>query len=150
MGDKILEQLKNWEGKKVELSKSAAGVWLEYYIEKIESGEAAIWLHVKNEMTNPLGNLHGGMIAMIMDEICGLAHLTLGKETFYTTVNISVDFLWSAALGEKIFAKGKVIRSGKKIANIEGEIFNENKECIARATTNLVNTDKLMFDILLK
>jgi acyl-coenzyme A thioesterase PaaI-like protein len=55
-------------------------------------------------------------------------------------VNLSVDYLFSARLGETVRVKSKIVRMGKKIAHAEGEIRNQNDILIAKCTTNLVAT----------
>lgn len=143
----IFNKLKRFEGKVFDQSLSAAGRWLAYTIIKVEPGNVEVSLPVRPEMTNPSQQLHGGMMAMIMDEISGVAFYSLGSSTYYTTVNLVVDYLYSAPVGETILAKGSVQRQGKKIANVSCEVFDSKGTCLARATTNLVNTQKEIFDL---
>ena len=143
----IAYQLKQLEGKHFTQSHSKAGKWLNYKIIRVEAGEIEVSIEVREEMTNPVKMLHGGMAAMICDEICGLAFYSTSAETIYTTVNLSIDYLYSAPIGSTVFAIGKVIRKGKKIANIECTIYDENRTIIVHATSNLLNTEKEVFEI---
>lgn len=147
MENVIFDRLKQYEGKLFDQSLSAAGRWLGYSIVKVEPGEIEVSVPVRDEMTNPSKQLHGGMMAMIMDEICGVAFYSLGSKTYYTTINLVIDYLYSAPVGEIVTAKAKVQRKGKKIGNISCEVYDSNNVCLARATTNLANTEKAIFDL---
>ena len=147
MKKQVLDQLKQIEGSYFEHTRSKAGKWLNYKLLKAEEGRIEASLLIRPEMTNPNGMLHGGMIGMICDELCGLAFYTMGFPTFYTTVNLSIDYLYSAPVDKEIKAIASVLRSGKKIANTTCTLYDEEGNIIAHATSNLVNTDKAVFDI---
>ena len=106
--------IKNYEGKHFDHSLSKAGLWLKYKLEKVEAGYVEVSMIIREEMGNPMKQLHGGMMSMLIDEISGLSFYTLNKGTFYTTVNLHVDFLYSVAVGDTVFSKAKVLRAGKK------------------------------------
>jgi acyl-coenzyme A thioesterase 13 len=147
MDNQIYVQLKKLEGEFFTYSQSMAGRWLNYKLLMVKPGYIEASIEVRKEMTNPSQNLHGGMIAMISDELCGLAFYSLGYKTFYTTVNLTVDYLYSAPIGSTVIAKANVMRSGKKIANIECYIYDVDDNIIAHAKSNLVNTDKEVFNL---
>lgn len=147
MKKEILHKLKQLEGSYFTHTRSKAGQWLHYKMERVREGEVEVTLTVREEMTNPGGTLHGGMIGMISDEICGLAFYSVGQAHFYTTVNLSIDYLYSAPLGTTVRAVGRVVRWGKKIANTECYIYDEEGRIISHATSNLVNTGKEVFEI---
>ncbi|MBL7774058.1 MAG: PaaI family thioesterase [Chitinophagaceae bacterium] len=142
-----LAKLKQLEGHYFTHTRSKAGKWLNYKLVKADDGYLEATLSIREEMTNPNGMLHGGMIGMICDELCGLAFYTKGYPTFYTTVNLAIDFLYSAPIHSQITAKASVLRSGKKIANTECTLYDEQGNIVAHATSNLVNTEKTVFDI---
>jgi acyl-coenzyme A thioesterase 13 len=138
--------LKANEGGPFKESISKAGNWMQYILHKVEPGEVHLRLKVLPDMCNPLDALHGGIYALIMDEAVGLAVYTVCEGAFYTTLDLNVAHLFSAPLGEELTAIGKVIRFGKKIAYTEGSIYNAENKLICRATSNLVNTGKRIFD----
>jgi uncharacterized protein (TIGR00369 family) len=147
MQNDIYYRLKLLEGQYMTETKSKAGKWLNYKLDLVEPGYVEVSLEVKEDMTNPVGNLHGGMSAMICDEICGLAFYSLGMETYYTTVNLMIDYLYSAPLGSRIKATGKVLRAGKRISNTECYIYNEKGVILVHAKSNLVNTGNPVFEL---
>lgn len=130
----------NYLGKKVEDSRSAAGNWLEFTLENIEKGYAEISLVVKKEMTNPYNNIHGGMMALVMDETIGWAVVSLGMENHYTSLNLNVDFLYAIKEGDRLKSIADVIRVGKKIIHVECSVYDMNNTLLGKATSNLIVT----------
>ncbi|MCC7028878.1 MAG: PaaI family thioesterase [Chitinophagaceae bacterium] len=147
MENQIHYQLKQLEGQYFSNTNSRAGKWLNYKLLEVKQGEIRASVLVREDMTNPNHMLHGGMIAMIMDELCGLAFYSLGTGYYYTTVNLSVDYLDSAPVNTTVEVHSKVMRSGKKIANVECTVFNDEGKIIAHGKSNLVNTEKKVFEL---
>ena len=128
-----------FEGKEVTGSFSPAGNWLEHRLDKIEQGKATISLTVKHDMANPFGNLHGGMMAVIMDETIGWSVLSLESEQHYTSLNLNVDFLYGISEGEQLTCTATVIRHGKKVIHVACEVHHAQKgTLLARASSNLI------------
>ena len=80
----------------------------------------------------------------MMDDVIGMTVFSMGSQVFYSTVNLSVDFLFGAKPDEKLTIKSKIIRMGKKIAHAEGEVRNEAGQIVAKCTTNLVATSNVV------
>ena len=137
----ILKFIKeNFEGKLVEESRSPAGNWLQFTLEKIEKGSATISLEVKHEMTNPYGNIHGGMMALVMDEVIGWAVVSLDMNANYTSLNLNVDFLYAIKQGDRLKATANVVRAGKKIIHVECRIESMEGTLLGKASSNLIVT----------
>lgn len=142
-----LAKLKKYEGTYFDKTHSGAGKWLQYKLLSVKEGEIEASITVRKDMSNPNGMLHGGMISMISDELIGLAFYSMGKQHYYTTVNLIVDYLYGAPVGSTVIAKAKVLRSGKSIANVECYIYDAEGRIISHATSNLVNTQKQVFEV---
>src|SRR4051812_17848213 len=111
----IAEQMiSRYKDKKITDSRSPTGNWLGLTLEHAEKGEVSLSLVIKEDMTNPYGNIHGGMMSAFIDETIGWAVVSLDTEHHYTSLNLVVDFLYAAKSGEQIIATSKVIRHGKK------------------------------------
>jgi len=137
----LLDEIKNrFEGKPVTDSRSPAGNWLAFTLEKIEKGCAEFSLVVKKDMTNPYGNIHGGMMALVMDEVIGWAVLSLDTDNHYTSLNLNVDFLYAIAEGERLHAKADIIREGKKIIHVECHVYDMQNRLLGKASSNLIVT----------
>jgi uncharacterized protein (TIGR00369 family) len=141
MENPILSILRKHIGKPYQNIRSAAGGHLQYTLLEINEGEVTASLEVRDILTNPSKQLHGGMMAMLIDEISGLAFYTQGVNTIYSTLNLNIDYLHSAQLGDTITATARAIKTGKKIANVHCEVKNEQGTVIAYGTTNLANTN---------
>lgn len=115
--------------------------WLGGTIREANKGAFTVEFTVRPEMTNPLGVLHGGIHAAIIDDMIGMTVYTLGSETYYLSVNLTVDFLGRAKVGDKVMAKSQVIRQGAQIANAVCEIFDAKNNLISRGTSNLLRTN---------
>lgn len=123
-----------------EMSTSALGRWLNGKLIAVEEGSLTVEFVVREEMTNPGKILHGGISASMMDDVMGMTVFSLGRETFYSTINLSVDYLLPAKVGDVIYVKSKVIRAGKTVINMECEVRNSDHRIVAKCTSNLVTT----------
>ena len=137
----VLKWIKEtYEGKEVKDSRSAAGNWLGITLEHIVKGSAVISMTVRHEMTNPYGNIHGGMMSLVIDEAIGWAVVSLDVEQHYTSLTLNLDFLYAVREGERMRAESKVLRVGKKIINVECHVYDRNNRILARANSNLIVT----------
>lgn len=140
MQNLILAYLKTSIGKPITKSMSPSALWLKGFLENVEEGMAEISYIVRKEMTNPLGTIQGGVMAALIDDTMGMAFFSLSQKNLFTTTNLNVNYLYGAKEGEKVIVKAKVVRIGKKIANVECKVSNENGDIICTATSNLVVT----------
>jgi uncharacterized protein (TIGR00369 family) len=137
----VLQHIKeHFVGKLVEGARSAAGNWMQFTLEDIEKGKAIISLEVKHDMTNPYGNIHGGMMALVMDEVIGWSVVSLDTDNHYTSLNLNVDFLYAIKEGERLKAIAEVIRAGKKIIHVECKVYDMQERLLGKATSNLIVT----------
>ena len=127
-------------GREVTESRSPAGNWLHFTLDDIAPGEVTFSLTVRRDMTNPYRNIHGGMMALVMDEAIGWAVVSLEAPQHYTSLNLNIDFLYAIAEGERLTAKAHVVRHGKKIVHAECTITNAKGELLAKGSSNLVVT----------
>lgn len=137
----VLQWIKdNYLGKVVQGSRSEAGNWLGFQLEHIEKGKAELVMLVRPEMANPYGNIHGGMMSLIIDEAIGWAVVSMDAAQQYTSLTLNVDFLYAIKAGERLVAKSEVLRMGKKIINVECHVYDLNGRVLARANSNLIAT----------
>lgn len=80
--------------------------------------------------------VHGGVIAALMDGTLGVAGLSLvvDKGNVVSTIELKLNFLRPAFLGDILTATGKVIQAGSRILYIEGQITNQKQEIIAKGS----------------
>jgi uncharacterized protein (TIGR00369 family) len=86
---------------------------------------------------NPIGSVHGGYIATLLDSAVGCAvHSTLPQGKGYTTLELKVNYL--RALTDKtgpVRAIGQVIQAGERVAVAEGKLIDAAGKLYAHATT---------------
>ena len=134
--NQTVEFFKAQIGKVIKQTPSPVGMWLKPVLIAVEEGSLTAEIVVREEMTNPMGTLHGGMIALIADEVIGAGIATLELPDFYPSVNLYTDFLNSAKKGEVVTATTEIIRKGKNIINTECRIYNAANKLIAKAHSN--------------
>ena len=136
-----LDLLQSFQGSVINESRSPAGNWLQLRLEKIEKGKASISVPVRKEMCNPYGNIHGGMMSLVIDEAIGWAVISLEADIHYTSLNLNVDFLYAAPEGEVITAIAHIVRQGKKIVHAEVHVYDSKNTLLAKAASNLIATN---------
>ncbi|MEZ0539111.1 PaaI family thioesterase [Fibrella arboris] len=127
-------------GQPMSQSPSGLGRWLHGTLLTVDEGHTTARYVVRDDMVNPMQILHGGAASAILDDLCGLTVFAMGREYGYTSVNLTVDFLNAARLGETIVAEATVIRAGRNIIHVEGRISSAEGKLIAKCSTNLVQT----------
>lgn len=121
-------------------SPSPLGRWLNGTLKEVGDGLMTVEFLIREEMTNPMGVLHGGVAAAMMDDVVGMMVYALGREYGYTSVNLNCDFLSSARAGEILTVQAQVIRAGKNVIHCECRIINVDGKIIAKTATNLIQT----------
>ncbi len=135
-----LESFRTQIGIEPSTSISPLGRWLNGILRAVDYGHISMEFTVREDMTNPMGVLHGGSAAAIMDEVVGTMVFALGREYGYTSVNLNCDFLNAARLGVVLTANAKVIRAGRNIVHCECELVTDEGKIIAKCTSNLIQT----------
>lgn len=127
-------------------SPSPFGRWLKGTLRAIEPGRLVVDYIVREDMTNPVNTLHGGVASAIMDDMAGMLVYSLGAENAHTSVNLAVDFLHSARVDDVLTATAEVIRAGRNIVHVDVRIRATDGKLIAKCATNLIQTSlKLAF-----
>ena len=119
---------------------SPVASWLNGKLIAVEEGAMEIEYEVREDMCNPMGILHGGIASTMLDDIVGTMVYALGREFAFTSVNLNCDFLNPATPGDMLTAKSKVIRSGKNIIHVEGQLVKVDGRIVAKCTSNLIQT----------
>ena len=89
----------------------------------VEPGYTEIHLPHKPEITQQHGYIHGGVVGMIADSAAGYAAMTMVPATASVlTVEFKMNLL-APADGEKLIARGQVVRSGRTLIVTKAEVF---------------------------
>jgi acyl-coenzyme A thioesterase 13 len=135
-----IEMLKANVGKKMGERLPGLGGWLNGAVSKIsDEGDLEVEFEVREEMLNPMGNIHGGAIAAIIDEILGFQlFLQCDKDVAFVSMTMNIDFLRPAQAGDIITAVPQVVKIGRKTANVKCELLNAKGKIIALGGSNFM------------
>jgi uncharacterized protein (TIGR00369 family) len=103
-------------------------------------GEIELEFYVRPEFANPTGLLHGGMECALMDDVIGMTTATLGYEGFLISIDLQVNYLGKAKVGEKVRIKAAIVREGHNIVHAFAQIFDTDGTLIATGNSNLLKT----------
>lgn len=89
---------------------------------------------------NPIGTIHGGYAATLLDSACGCAvHTKLSADQAYTTLELKVAYHRAMTADTGIVrAEGKVISVGRRVGYSEARLTDENGRLYASATSTLL------------
>jgi len=87
-------------------------------------GRCVAALVIDEEHTNRGGTLHGGLSALLVDNISTLALTSADGEPFSygVSVNMDLSYLKAAKLGEEILIEANVLKRGRTLAFLEVEL----------------------------
>lgn len=117
---------------------------LGFALLKVEEGRVVFGLDPEEWHYNPLGTVHGGVHATLLDSAMGCAiHTKLPAGRTYTTLEISVRYLRPITAGSgPLRCEGKIVSLGSRVATAQGEITDSKDRLVATSTTTC-----LLFDI---
>ncbi|KAB7648524.1 PaaI family thioesterase [Polymorphobacter fuscus] len=93
--------------------------------------------HPGPEHYNPIGSVHGGYAATLLDSCMGCAiHTRLPAGTGYTTIDLNITYIraMTTATGE-VTARGEVLSAGRRVATARGTLTDSEGRLIATGTT---------------
>lgn len=78
---------------------------------------------VTEDMKNPIGSVHGGVLFSLADSAGGAAARSLGVKA--TTANCSFSYLRPALSVRELRAEAEVVKKGKNLIVVEVKVFDE-------------------------
>ena len=86
---------------------------------------------------NPIGSVHGGYAATLLDSVMGLAiHTTLPPGTGYTTLEFKISFIRGMTRDTgPVRSEGRTLNVGRRTATAEARITDTKGRLLAHATT---------------
>jgi uncharacterized protein (TIGR00369 family) len=96
----------------------------------VEAGEGRVVFELVpgERHYNPIGGVHGGVLATLLDSAMSCAvHTTLPAGTAYTTLEMKVSFVGAVTAGTgAVRCEGEVVHRGGTIATAEGRLWAES------------------------
>jgi uncharacterized protein (TIGR00369 family) len=92
------------------------------------------------EVYNPIGMVHGGYAATLLDSACGCAvHTRLGPGEGYSTLELKVAYHKAITDGTgEVRADGRVVSLGRRVAFAEATLTDSAGRLLASATSTLL------------
>ncbi|CAP43349.1 PaaI family thioesterase [Bordetella petrii] len=119
-------------------------VSLDFDFAEVEKGWALFVGTPGEHAYNPIGTVHGGYAATLLDSACGCAvHSQLSAQQAYTTVELKVAYHRPIMRDTgPLRAEGRVVSMGRRVAFASAELLDANKRLYASATSTLLVFDR--------
>jgi uncharacterized protein (TIGR00369 family) len=102
---------------------------------EVAGGYIKFFAKADKRHTNPLGGVHGGFAATVLDSVTGCAvHTLLEAGIGYGTIDLDIKMIKPIPLDKELVAEGKVIHLSKKIGVSEGTLKDADGNLYALAT----------------
>jgi len=144
---KALQSFQSLVGKTLDKTPSAAGNWLAGTLKEVSEKHIKVAYTVRAEMCNPAKILHGGIASLMLDDVIGMGNFVAGSEYLMTSINLNVDFLSPAQIGEVLEVSADLIRSGTNLNHWEAVIQKDSGKIVAKASSNMIKTHVKLSDL---
>jgi uncharacterized protein (TIGR00369 family) len=123
-----------------ELPPPPIAVLMGMWISEVSEGRVVFSAEPAEFHSNPLGTMHGGVIATLLDSSLGcVVQSMLPAGTSYTTIELKVNYLRPITTKTgTISSEGKIIHVGGRIATAEGRLTDASGKLYAHATTTCI------------
>ena len=123
-----------------ELPPPPFAVLLGIWITEVSEGRVVFAAEPGEYHYNPLGTVHGGVMATLLDSALGCAvQSLLPAGTTYTTLELKVNYLRPVTVKTgTIYAEGKIIHLGGRIATAEARVTDAAGKLYAHGTTTCI------------
>lgn len=116
---------------------SAATLGWELVSVSPQDGTIEVAFTASEAFVNPAGVIQGGFLAAMLDETMGPALVAgLNPGDFAPTTDLHVQFLRPARPG-RLLGRGRVVRRGKDVGFLAGELLDEDGAVVAVATATV-------------
>lgn len=116
------------------------GETLAFALVEVAKGHAVFEGTPDGRVYNPLGTVHGGYAATLLDSACGIAtHSALAEGQSYTTLELKIAYhrAMTADTGP-VRAVGTVLSIGRRVAFAEAKLTDAQGRLLASATSTLL------------
>ena len=107
---------------------------------EVDEGSAVFEGTPGEEVYNPIGMVHGGYAATLLDSACGVAvHSKLAPGQKYTTIELKVAYHKAMTVQTGLVrAEGSVLSFGRRVAFAEARLTDAGGVLLASATSSLL------------
>jgi acyl-CoA thioesterase len=111
---------------------------LGIHLVEIGARHAIMTVTADHRHLNYLGGVHGGLLAALADTVCFFPRPLLPSGQKATTVNLNVNFLRPAALGDCLTARAELLHLGRRTASLAVRITDQQEHLVAHGTATLL------------
>ncbi|MFG2467013.1 PaaI family thioesterase [Streptomyces canus] len=111
---------------------------VDFALDEVEPGRAVFSLTPGEEHYNPIGSMHGGVFATLLDSAAGCAVQTLLPQGMaYTSLDLTVKFLRRVTVDTgPVRAIGTVVNKGRQTALAQAQLVDAEDRLLAHATSS--------------
>ena len=111
---------------------------IDFTLEEVEPGRAVFSLTPGEEHYNPIGSVHGGIFATLLDSAAGCAvQSTLPQGMAYTSLDLTVKFLRRITVDTgTVRAIGTLVSRGRQTALAQAQLVDATGRLLAHATSS--------------
>jgi uncharacterized protein (TIGR00369 family) len=115
-------------------------VSLDFELVEVSTGKAVFAGKPGEHAYNPIGTVHGGYAATLLDSACGCAvHSRLTEEQVYTTLELKISYHKAITKDMGLLrAEGNVVSLGRRVAFAEACLIDAEGRLYASATSTLL------------
>lgn len=127
-----------------ELPHATIAKTLDFVLIDVGEGHAVFQGTPGPNLLNPMGTIHGGWFATLLDSAMGCAvHTLMPSGRGYTTAELSVNIVRALTPNvQRVRAEGRVLHAGRQLATAEGRLIGPDGKLYAHGTTTC-----LVFDL---
>ena len=99
-------------------------------------GRATMAIPLRQPALGATGQLHGGVISVLFDLVCAAAATTATDYDHTTTALVTADLhvrYLGAARGDRVVAEAQVVKAGRTLIVVEGELTDSDDRLVAKA-----------------
>ena len=107
-------------------------------------GRAIVELAIDERLNNPMGRVHGGVLAALSDAAMGIAFgRTLDSNQDFSTIDLHIHFM-RPVRGKRLKATGTMIQRGLRIGYVQCQIEDDRGRLIASSSCSCTVLDAML------
>lgn len=120
------------------IAPAPVGRTLDFALDEVEHGRAVFSLVPGEEHYNPIGSMHGGVFAALLDSAAGCAvQSTLPQGMAYTSLDLTVKFLRPVTVDTgRVRAIGTLVSGGRRTALAQAQLVDSADRLLGHATSS--------------
>jgi len=110
---------------------------LDFTLTEVDEGRVVFAAEPGEQHYNPIGVVHGGLAATLLDSAMGAAvHSTLPQGQGYTTLETKFNLVRAITADTgPIRAEGRIVHRGRQVATAEADLSDANGKLLAHGTS---------------